>query len=45
MLESFQILRGRDLAGPVRVVSDLAADLVQRVGGEHHDAKRIDETD
>ena len=39
------ILRGRDLTGATPVVPDLAANLVQRVGGEHHDMKRVDATD
>ena len=42
---ALQILRGCDLAGPARLVPDLAADLVQRVGSEHHDVKRVDAAD
>jgi hypothetical protein len=37
---ALQILRG-DLTRTARVLADLAADLVWRVGGEHHDLKWV----
>ena len=37
-----RFLRERDLTAAARLVPDLAADLVERVGREHHDMKRID---
>jgi hypothetical protein len=42
---ALEILRSGDLTGLARLVSDLAADLVQRVGREHHDVKRVDAAD
>ena len=39
---ALEVLRERDLTAAARLVSDLAADLVERVGREHHDMKRID---
>jgi hypothetical protein len=42
---ALEILGDSDLTGAAGVVLDLAADFVQRVGGEHHDVKRVDATD
>ncbi len=42
---AFEVLGDRDLAAPARVVSDLAADLVQCVAGERHDVRRVYGTD
>jgi hypothetical protein len=39
---ALQIMRGRDLTGLARLVSDLATDLVQGVGRELDDVERVD---
>lgn len=38
---ALQIPGERDVSGPAGRVPDLAADLVQRVGGEHHDVEGV----
>jgi hypothetical protein len=39
---AFELAGELQVAVAARVVPDLAADLVQRLGGEHHDVKRVD---